>query len=68
MDWLPDRPLTWQEVTLVTVLSVIFPGAGLFLAGTALAITLRADQLWSSVVLAVAAVWSVAFLIVLLTL
>jgi hypothetical protein len=68
MNALPDRPLTWQELTLVSVLSVLVAGAGLILAGTALTITVRAGQVWASIVLVLAAIFSVVVLLILLSL
>ena len=67
MDSLPDRPLTWQEVTLAFGVSIILPGAGLFLAGLALLVTIREGQVIESIALALAAIWSIVFFIVLLS-
>lgn len=68
MDALPDRPLTWQEVTLAFGVSIILPGAGLFLAAFALAVTIREGQVIESIALGLAALWSIAFLLIVLSL
>jgi len=65
-DLLPDRPLNFGEFALATALGIIMPGAGLLVCAAAGVVAFRAKQWWMVLGLSIAAVWSVAFIFVLI--